>query len=157
MTTPEDIAKTQEWFNRDNLLVQVISKKKDPQVDLHFSIHPQTIALQALTGEGAGWVERYEKVITASYLLEMHQKTRDYITIHKIRILDLARRCGMVYALVGTPEEFDWWDKFREKMAEDADAYSQAAKQRATIMTGSPIALRWLDAFTPIHKSTRKL
>ena len=157
MTTESDLEKIKAWFTRDDLLSKVISQKnQESPTDLEFSVHPNVLALIALTGEGEKWMDRYKDVLHPTYLIELHEKTGDYISIHKIRLLNLAYRCDMTYALVGTEGEFEWWNKFRKTLLEDMKTYQTAANEGATFMVG-PTALRWTDAFKSINKNTTKL
>ena len=158
MPTEEEIERVHQWFNRDGLFERIIPKKKgdNSEVDIEFSVHPSTITFRAMTDRGEEWVERYEGVATPAYLLELHERTGDYFSIHKIRLLSLAKRSGLTCSLVGTHEELDWWGKFTKALIADLETYNNAAKGGAT-MFGSPTSFHFLDAFKPIHRGTRRL
>ena len=73
MTSGDALTKITEWFDRDGLVEQVISQQKEPTPakDLDISIHPEVLAIQALTDDGQAQVNRYQEVINPSYLLRL--------------------------------------------------------------------------------------
>ena len=156
MTTEETAERARNWFTREELIRQTVSTEKAQTVDIEFAVHPDVLAIQSLTERGRNWTNRYREVITASYLLERHDETGDYITIHKIRVLDLARRCKMNYTLVGTKQEFDWWVRFTKELQADRKIF-QMARRRNAPGFGNPKALYAMHAFVPIDKRTKRL
>lgn len=158
MSTEEETEKVHQWFNRDGLFEKIIPNRKgdNSEADIEFSVHPNVITLRAMTDRGDEWVERYKGVMTPAHILEIHERTGDYFSIHKIRLLDLAKRSGLTCSLVGTHEELDWWGKFTKTLIADLESYNNAAKGRA-IMFGGPTSFHFLDAFKPIHRGTRRL
>ena len=156
MATEETAEKARNWFARDGLIRETVSRKKDPTVDIEFAVHPDVLAIQSLTDRGLEWTDRYRDVITASYLIERHDETGDYITIHKIRVLDLAQRCKVTYALVGTRQELNWWYKFLKELEVDRKIFQMAQRRNAPGF-GNPKALYAMHAFIPIDKRTERL
>ena len=158
MMNADEVAKASQWFDREGLLQQRVSGDHEQQqpVDLEFLVHPEALGVLAQSERGEQWIARYKDVINPPNIQEIHRITGDYISIHKIRILDLAKRCDMTCTLIGTEEEFGWWKRFTKALADDAEVFNQATQQGAA-MFASPAAFYWLDAFKTIHRNKRKL
>ena len=75
-----------------------------------------------------------------------------YPMYHAIRVINLAKRCGLVTFLTGTQEDLAGWDRFVKGIMADSNAIKN---HKNAVAFGSPQAFLWLDIFKPLRKSRR--
>ena len=69
-----------------------------------------------------------------------------YPMYHAIRVINLAKRCGLVTFLTGTQEDLAGWDRFVKGIMADSNAIKN---HKNAVAFGSPQAFLWLDIFKP--------
>jgi hypothetical protein len=157
MDPNERIQQLERYVERDDLMVHLLPgegqpRSEDDDEDRDLEYFPTFGALQPCSDLGERWASHCRAQLQPAYMGEYEKADPQYQLVHMVRVLDLARRCGLKVNVIGTNDDLDKWDAWMKKLAEDAETFNAVNAQGGATMVGGPGSFLWLDAFKPIRK-----
>lgn len=146
----------ERYVERDDLMVRLLPGEGQPRSkdddDRDLEYFPKFGALWPCSELGERWATHCRAQFQPAYMEEYEKADPQYPLVHMVRVLDLARRCGLKVNVIGTDGDLDNWDAWMKRLADDAETFNAVKTKGGATMMGGPGSFLWLDAFKPIRK-----